>query len=143
MSHSSPTASRVDPRVASAAVSRAVLLARAAVTVTAAGAGLFLVDDPWRLVELVGAVVIVTAIEVAVLSRWARVVRWPVAIVAVDCATLFGALALGGPGFAYFCYAAGCAALAGALLGLRAISVWATQAALGFVVAARLLDGMA
>jgi signal transduction histidine kinase len=129
----------VDAGVAPAALSRAVLLGRAAVTVTAAGAGLFLVREPWRLVYLVGLVLVTSVLAVAVLSRWPQVVRWPVLIVIVDCAVLVAALTIGGPGIAYFSYSGGCAALAGALLGLRATPFWAAQATLGFAVAARFL----
>jgi signal transduction histidine kinase len=129
----------VDGRVVEAALSRAVLVARAAVTATAAGAGVLIMADTWRQVALLVAIVVVCVVEVAVLTRWPAVVRWPVAIIGVDSAGLVGALILAGPGLAYFCYGAGCAALAGALLGLRALPVWIIQAALGFVAAGHIL----
>jgi signal transduction histidine kinase len=87
----------------------------------------------------VAAVVAATGAQVAALTRWPGLVRWPVAIIAVDSVGLVGALVLGGPGIAYFCYAAGSASLAGALLGLRALPVWAAQAVLGFGVASILV----
>jgi signal transduction histidine kinase len=127
------------PRIASAALSRAVLLARVAVTVAGAGAGVLQVDVPWRLVELVAVVIALAAVEVAVLTSWPQIVRWPVTVVVVDSVGLVAVLAVGGPGIAYFSYAAGCAALAGALLGLRAWPVWVAQTVLGFAVAAEFL----
>jgi signal transduction histidine kinase len=131
---------QIDRGVVQAALSRAVLVARAAVTITAACAGLLIVANPWQLIGLVIAVVIVTLAEVAVLTRWPAVVSRPIAITVVDSAGLVVALALAGPGLAYFCYAAGCAALAGTLLGLRALPFWAAQAVLGFAVADRFLE---
>jgi signal transduction histidine kinase len=129
----------VDPGVVPAALFRDVLLARGAVTVTAAAVCLLMVRDPYRPAWLVAAVVTVTGAQVAALTRWPNLVRWPVAILAVDSVGLGGVLVWDGPGIAYFCYAAGCAALAGALLGWRALPVWAAQAVLGFVVASRLV----
>lgn len=131
---------QIDRGVVQAALSRAVLVARAAVTTTAAGAGLLIVANPWQLIGLVIAVVIVTLGEMAVLTRWPAVVSRPIAITVVDSVGMLGALALAGPGLAYFCYAAGCAALAGTLLGLRALPFWGAQAVLGFGVADRFLD---
>lgn len=129
----------VDPGIASAALTRATLIGRAAVTITAAGAGLLLVESPARLMALIGSVVLTTIAAVAALTRWPAMVRWPATIVVADFAGLVGVLALSGGGIAFFCYAAGCAAMAGALLGLRALPAWVAHAALGYVVAAQLL----
>jgi signal transduction histidine kinase len=126
--------------IVEAALSRSVLVGRAVATVTAAGTGLLIVADPLPLVALIGAVLILTIAEIAVLAYWPAVVARPVAVVVVDSVGLAGALVLAGPGLAYFAYAAGCTALAGALLGLRAIPVWVVQAAVGFAVAAEFLE---
>ncbi len=56
------------------------------------------------------------------------------------CFSVVGARLISGPGIAYFSYATGSAARAGAMLGLRALPVWAAQSILGFGVAARLVD---
>ncbi len=132
--------SLVDGGIVEAALSRSVLVGRAAATVTAAATGLLIVADPLPLVALIGAVLILTIAQAAVLSYWPTVVSRPVVVILVDSVGLVGALALAGPGLAYFAYAAGCTALAGALLGLRAIPVWVVQAALGFAVAAQFLE---
>jgi signal transduction histidine kinase len=134
-----PAPYEVDPTVARAALCRAVLIARAVVTMTAAGTGLFLVNDPWRVVAVVGLVVVATGVEVVALTRNPGVVRAPFRACAVDSVFLVAVLGLSRGTMAYFCFAAGAAALAGVLLGMRALVLWAAQAALGFVVAAGLL----
>ena len=131
----------VDRMVAPAALSRAVLLGRAAGTVTAAGAGLRLVDDPVRLGSVLVAVVLTTVVGISVLSRWPAVVRRPLPILVLDSLVVVGVLVASRGGVAYFCCAVGASALAGVLLGLRAIGLWAAHAALGYVVAADVLHG--
>ena len=126
--------------VAPAAIARAVLLGRAVVTVTAAAAGLLLVEERWRVPAVIVLVAAVTAVQVAVLTRrpgW--VVRHPWPPVLADLLVAGAVLALSRGGTAFFCYCAGAAALAGALLGMRALPLWAVQAALGFAAAAVLL----
>jgi hypothetical protein len=66
----SSTEAGVDRTVAAAALCRAVLLGRAVVTVTAAGAGLLIVAHPERVVAVLALVVVSTALEVAALTRW-------------------------------------------------------------------------
>nr|WP_062335436.1 ATP-binding protein [Herbidospora sakaeratensis] len=126
----------VDPLVAPAAVCRAVLLGRAAVVLTSAGAGLLLVADLWRVVSVIAVTVLVTVAEVTVLTRHPAVVRRALPVVGVDWLAATGILLLSKGGMAYFCFAAGSAALAGALLGMRALGIWAVQAAFGFAAAA-------
>jgi signal transduction histidine kinase len=140
LSHTEP---RVDRSVA-AALCRAVLLGRAVVTVTAAGAGLLIVDRPARIVAVMALVVVSAGLEVAVLTRWPRVLRRTAMVLVVDTALLGAVLALNAGGAAFYLFAAGAAALAGVLLGMRAWPVWALHAAVGFVVAARVLraDGV-
>jgi signal transduction histidine kinase len=128
-----------NPAVASAAICRAVLLGRAAVALTAAGAGLLLVPDRWRVITVLVLVVTTTLGEVMVLTRWPAVVRRPWLAIAVDLLIAAAVLILSSGGMAYFCYVAGSAALAGALLGMRALPLWAGQAALGFAAAAFVL----
>jgi signal transduction histidine kinase len=140
LSHTEP---RVDRSVA-AALCRAVLLGRAVVTVTAAGAGLLIVDRPARIVAVMTLVVVSAGLEVAVLTRWPRVLRRTAMVLVVDTALLGAVLAVNAGGAAFYLFAAGAAALAGVLLGMRAWPVWALHAAVGFVVAARVLraDGV-
>jgi signal transduction histidine kinase len=129
-----------DERVAvAAALSRAVLLARTAIATTAAVVSLRLVGDPVRVGLLVGFLAATGAGQVAVLTRWPRVVAAPVAVVALDSVLLLVVLALAGGGLPYFAFLAGSAALSGVLLGLPAVLLWAAQAAQATTVAATLL----
>jgi signal transduction histidine kinase len=126
--------------VAPAAIARAVLLGRAVVTVTAAAAGLLLVEERWRVPAVIALVVAATAAQVAVLTRRpGALVRHPWPALLADLLVAGGVLALSRGGMAFFCYSAGAAALAGALLGMRALPLWVAQAALGFGAAAVLL----
>jgi signal transduction histidine kinase len=122
-----------------AALCRAVLLGRATVTMAVAGVGLGLVHDPWRVVAVLALVAGTTAGQVIVLTRWPAVVRRPLATLTVDLALMVGVLVLSRGGVAYFCYAAGFAALAGVLLGTRALPLWGVQTVLGLVVSVNLL----
>ncbi|MEU8386347.1 hypothetical protein, partial [Streptosporangium sp. NPDC048865] len=115
----------VDPVVAAAALCRAVMLGRAAVVLTAAGAGLLLVTDRWRVLAVLAVTVFATVAEVTVLTRWPSVVRRALPVIAADWLVALAVLALSKGGMAYFCYAAGSAALGGALLGMRALAIWA------------------
>jgi signal transduction histidine kinase len=134
---------RADRMVAPAALGRAVLLGRAAVTVTAASAGLRLVDDPGRLGAVLAIVVLTTVVGLAVLSRRPSVVRRPVPILVADALIVLGVLVASRGGVAYFCCAIGASALAGVLLGMRALGLWAAYAALGYAVVAGVLHGSA
>ncbi|GAB7037490.1 MULTISPECIES: sensor histidine kinase [Catenuloplanes] len=126
--------------VAPAAIARAVLLGRAVVTITAAAAGLLLIEERWRVPAVIALVTVATAVQVAVLTRRAEaLVRSPWPALLADLLVAGGVLALSRGGMAFFCYSAGAAALAGALLGMRALPLWTVQAALGFASAAVLL----
>ncbi len=125
--------------VAPAALGRALLLGRAAATLTAAGAELRLVNDPRRLIIVLAIVVATTAAGLVVLSRNPHVVRHPILIVALDLVLVLVVLAVSQGGVAYFCCAAGASALAGVLLGMRALMLCSGHAALGYVVADRVL----
>jgi signal transduction histidine kinase len=125
--------------VAPAAVGRAVLLGRAVATLTAAGAGLRLVSDPRRLIEVLIIVLVTTAAGLVLWTRNPKVVRHPVLVVVIDSLLVLLVLAVSRGGVAYFCCAAGASALAGVLLGMRALGVGAMHAALGYVVAAGVL----
>ena len=144
MTSLSPAEPGVDRTVAAAALCRAVLLGRAVVTVTAAGAGLLIVAHPARIVAVMALVVVATMLEVAALTRWPRVLRRTAAVLVVDTALLAAVLALNAGSAAFYLFAAGAAALAGVLLGMRAWPLWALHAATGFVVAAKVLraDGV-
>ncbi|WP_433087680.1 sensor histidine kinase [Dactylosporangium sp. CA-052675] len=128
-----------DRAVAAAALARAVLVGRALATVIAAAAGLLLVSDRWRLVEVLALVAVGTGVQLGLLARWPRLAARPVTAVAADAVLVLAVLALSRGGIAYFCFAAGAGALAGVLLGLRAVPVWILHAALGFAVIGRVL----
>ena len=108
-------------------------------TICAASAGLLLVAYPQLLLLLMLFVVLATIIEVNIMVWWPVIVRIPVLLSLIDTVSMVGALAVTGPGLAYFCYAAGCAAASGALLGLRAVPVWVVQATVSYVAAIRFL----
>ncbi|GGM31839.1 sensor histidine kinase [Dactylosporangium sucinum] len=127
------------PSVARAALGRAVLLGRAAVTVVAAATGLRLVADPRPVLAVAGLVAATTAAGLVLLARDPRVVLRVPAILAVDSLVVVAVLALSHGSVAYFCAAAGASALAGVLLGLRALPVAAVHAAAGYVVAGSVL----
>ncbi|GIF66307.1 hypothetical protein Ais01nite_43420 [Asanoa ishikariensis] len=129
----------VGREVAAAALARAVLIGRAAATITAAAAGLLLVHDRMPVIAVILLVVAATAAQLAALGRWPGLVTRPFAVIAVDSALVLGVLAVSNGSVAYFCYAAGAGAVAGVLLGLRALPVWAAHAALGYVVIAGVL----
>ncbi len=129
----------MDRMVAPAALGRAVLLGRAAATLTAAGAELRLVNDPRRLIIVLAIVLATTVAGLVVLSRNPHVVRHPILIVALDLVLVLVVLAVSQGGVAYFCCAAGASALAGVLLGMRALMLCSGHAALGYVVADRVL----
>ncbi|MEV0130086.1 ATP-binding protein [Dactylosporangium sp. NPDC050688] len=125
--------------VAAAALARAVLIARAAATMSAAAAGLLLVEDRARVVAVLALVAVLTAGQLGALARWPGLTGRPVVVLAADFALVLAVLAVSRGGIAYFCYAAGAGALAGVVLGLRALPVWVTHAAVSFAVAAEVL----
>jgi signal transduction histidine kinase len=129
----------VDRTVAAAALCRAVLLGRAVVTVTAAGAGLLIVPHPGRIVLVMAVVALSAAVQVVVLSRWPAVVRYAVAVLLADSLLLAGVYVLNAGSAAFYLFAAGAAALAGVLAGYRAWPLWAGQAVAGFFAAAHVL----
>ncbi|MFI5912388.1 sensor histidine kinase [Dactylosporangium sp. NPDC051541] len=124
--------------VAPAALARAVLLGRGAATLTAAGTALRLVPDARSLMLAAAVAVLTSAAGLAVLARNPYVVRHPVPVLAIDGLLTVAILALD-PGIAYFCAAAGASALAGVVIGLRALPLAAAHAALGYRVAAQVL----
>jgi signal transduction histidine kinase len=125
--------------VAAAALARAVLIGRAAATVIAAAAGLLLVHDRWPVLAAIAVVLVATGAQLAALGRWPGLVTRPALAIAVDTLLVTAVLAVSHGGVAYFCFAAGAGAVAGVLLGLRALPVWAAHAALGFTVIAEVL----
>jgi signal transduction histidine kinase len=126
-------------QVAAAAVGRAVLIGRAAATMTAAAGGLLLVNDRWQVIGVLALVAAATGAEIGVLTRWPQVVATPVAAIAVDSMLVLAVLAVSRGSISYFCYATGAGALAGVLLGMRALPLWTAQAAVNFAVAAAVL----
>jgi signal transduction histidine kinase len=144
MTSTSSAEGGVDRTVAAAALCRAVLLGRAVVTVTAAGAGLLIVARPERIAAVIALVVGSTVLEVAVLARRPGVVRRTASMLTLDCLLLGAILALNAGGAAFYLFEAGAAALAGVLLGMRAWPLWAIHALVGFMAADRILrvDGV-
>jgi signal transduction histidine kinase len=67
------------------------------------------------------------------------VVRRPFLVIALDSLVVLAVLAISRGGVAYFCCAVGASALAGVLLGMRALALWALHATLGYYVAAAVL----
>ncbi|GAA3287892.1 hypothetical protein Dvina_15470 [Dactylosporangium vinaceum] len=128
----------VDRAVAPAALGRAVLLGRGAATLTAAGTALRLAPDPRPLLPAAAVALAASAAGLAVLARNPYVVRHPVPVLLLDALLTLAVLALG-PGIVFFCAAAGAAALAGVVAGLRALPIAAAYAALGYVSAAHVL----
>ncbi|MEV4132344.1 histidine kinase [Dactylosporangium sp. NPDC049742] len=129
----------VDRVVAPAALGRAVLLARAAATLTAGAVGVRLVADPRPLLAALAVVAGTTAAGLAVLSRHPHVAGHPVPVLAADALTVAGVLALDGGGVVFHCGAIGASALAGVLAGMRALPLAAGYTALGYTVAAAVL----
>ncbi|GIF45656.1 signal transduction histidine kinase [Asanoa ferruginea] len=129
----------VGREVAAAALARAVLIGRAVATTIAAAAGLLLVHNRLPVIAVIALVVVATAAQLAALGRWPGLVTHPIIAIAVDSALVLAVLAVSHGSVAYFCYAAGAGAVAGVLLGLRALPVWVIHAALGFTVIAALL----
>ena len=125
--------------VAAAALGRAVLLGRAALTLTAAGVGLRVLPDPRTALAVLVIVVISTATGLVVLARRPEVVRHPVPVIVVDSVVVLGVLVVSRGGVPFFCFAAGACALGGVVLGMRGLVLWALHAALGYSVAAHLL----
>lgn len=129
----------VGREVAAAALARAVLIGRAVATMIAAAGGLLLVHDRWPVLAVLLLVTAATGAQLAALGRWPGLVTRPAAAIAVDFLLVLAVLAVSRGGVAYFCFAAGAGAVAGVLLGLRALPVWAAHAALGFTVIADVL----
>ncbi|MFF5293811.1 sensor histidine kinase [Paractinoplanes globisporus] len=129
----------VGREVAAAALARAVLIGRATATVIAAAAGLLLVHDRRWVLAAIVLVLAATAAQLAALGRWPGLVTRPALAIAVDSVLVLAVLAVSRGSVAYFCFAAGAGAVAGVLLGLRALPVWAAHAALGFTVIAEVL----
>jgi signal transduction histidine kinase len=129
----------VGREVAAAALARAVLIGRALTTITVAAAGLLLVDDRRPVVAVIVLTAVATVAQMAALARWPGLVARPVAVVAADFALVLAVLAVSRGSIAYFSYAAGTGALAGVLLGMRALPLWAAHAVLSFTVVAEVL----
>jgi signal transduction histidine kinase len=129
----------IDPTVAPAALGRAVLLGRAAATMTSAAVGLRLVANPTPLWIVLAIVVLTTAAALVAVSRNPDLVRRPVTILVLDFIVVLAVLAISEGGVAYFCCAAGASALAGVLVGMRALVPAALHTVLGYVVAASVL----
>jgi hypothetical protein len=125
--------------VAAAALGRAVVLGRTALTLTAAGVGLRVLPDPRPVLAVLVIVVVATAVWLVVLGRRPGVVRHPLPVIVVDSVVVVGVLVASRGGVPFFCFAAGACALGGVVLGMRGLVLWALHAALGYSVVAHLL----
>jgi signal transduction histidine kinase len=72
-------------------------------------------------------------------SRFPAVVRKPLLVLTLDTVLVVAVLILNQGGVAYFCCAVGASALAGVLLGMRGLALWAVHATTGYLVAAAIL----
>ncbi|HEX7307907.1 sensor histidine kinase [Lentzea sp.] len=131
-----PPANRV---VAAASLGRAVLLGRAALTLTATGVGLRVLPDPRTALAVSVVVVVSTAAGLVVLAHRPDVVRHSAGVVAADSVAVLAVLVASRGGVPFFCFAAGACALGGVLLGMRGLVLWVPHAALGYWVAGHLL----
>ncbi|WP_157546009.1 sensor histidine kinase [Hamadaea tsunoensis] len=120
------------PQVAQAAVARAVLIARAAVTLTATAAGLRLTGHPVPLAGVLTLVAATSAAALAALARRPDLAGRPLPVLALDAATVLAVYAIGPGQVAYYCCAAGASALAGVLIGQWALAPAAAYAAVGY-----------
>jgi signal transduction histidine kinase len=126
--------------VAAAALGRAVLLGRAALTLTATGVGLRVLPDPRTALAVLVIVVVTAAAGLVVLARRPDVMRYPVHVLVVDSVVVLGVLVASSGGVPFFCFAAGACALGGVVVGMRGLVLWALHAALGYSVAGHLLQ---
>ncbi|WP_191838316.1 sensor histidine kinase [Catellatospora chokoriensis] len=133
------TAGHLDRVVARAAVARAVLLGRAAATLAIAGGGLRLRVQPGPLVTVLVLILLSAAVALVALSRDPHVVAHPLPVLALDATIVMVVLGIDGGDVAFFCCAAGASALAGVLVGFRALLPAAGYAGLGYLVAAHML----
>ncbi|MBV1850512.1 sensor histidine kinase [Catellatospora tritici] len=136
------TAGHLDRTVARAAVARAVLLGRAAATLTITGGVLRLSARPASLLAVLLLVFLATTVALVCLSRNPHLVSHPLPVLAADATIVVAVLGLGGGEVAFFCCAVGASALAGVLVGFRALLPAACYAGLGYLVAARLLGSV-
>jgi signal transduction histidine kinase len=125
--------------VAVATVFRAVLIGRLVIAIAAVGVSIRLVADPVGPALGLTLIAVTTLAELAWLARRPAVLHWRLSVLMVDAALMVAVLLISQGGVVYFCYAAGSAALAGALLGSGGLTLWVAQAALGVTVAIQLL----
>ncbi len=119
-----------------------MLLGRAAATLAVAGGGLRLRAQPSSLVVVLVLVLVTAVVALVALSRNPRVVAHPLPILAADAVIVLAVLGIGEGDVAFFCCAAGASALAGVLVGFRALLPAAFYAGLGYLVAAHLLGSV-
>ncbi|GAA1403559.1 hypothetical protein GCM10009662_30250 [Catellatospora coxensis] len=120
-------------------MARAVLLGRAAATLAVAGGGLRLHARPGPLLAVLVLVALTAAVALVALTRDPHVVAHPLPVLAAVLAIVLAVLGTGGGDVAFFCCAAGAAALAGVLAGFWALLPAACYTALGYLVAGHVL----
>jgi signal transduction histidine kinase len=132
----------MEQSVAATAVLRAVLIARLVFALVAVGAGIRLVADPVPPLLALGMIALVTVLAVIGLDRRPQLVRRQLWVITADIAVMIAVLLVDKGGVAFYCYAAGSAAVAGVLLGFGGAALWVVQTLLGLSVAVHLLRGV-
>ncbi|MEV6343989.1 histidine kinase [Actinoplanes sp. NPDC051851] len=128
--------------IAATALLRAVLIGRLVLAGTTVGVSFRLTSDPTAAALALALIALSTVLAVALLNRRPQVLRRKLTVLFADAVVMVAVLMVSKGGVAYFCYAAGSAALAGVLLGTGGAALWVAQAVLGLSVAVQLLRGI-
>ncbi|HWS35970.1 MAG TPA: histidine kinase [Actinoplanes sp.] len=127
---------------AATAVVRAVLVGRLLVSLVTVGVTLRLVTDPVPPALALIVVTVVTLTGLGLLGSHPELLRRRITVLTADTALMALVLLVSEGTLAFYCYAAGSAALAGAVLGTGGAALWVAQAGLGLGVAVPLLRGL-
>ncbi|MGJ6967677.1 sensor histidine kinase [Streptosporangium sp. G11] len=125
--------------IVATAILRAVLIGRLVSATVATVVTIRLSADVTAAGLTLALIVVVTIVALALISRHPALLRHRVAVVAVDAAATAAVLLTDQGGVAYFCFAAGSAALAGVLLGTVGAMLWIAHTVIGLSVAVQLL----
>ncbi|MFI6244352.1 sensor histidine kinase [Micromonospora sp. NPDC050795] len=128
--------------IAATAVTRSVLIGRLVIAGTATIVTIQLTADPTAAAHALGLITVSTVAGLVVLNRRPGVLRRRLGILSADALVVVAVLVVGKAGVAYFCYAAGSAALAGVLLGTSGAALWIAHSVLGLSVTLQLLQGI-
>nr|WP_255645681.1 histidine kinase [Actinoplanes polyasparticus] len=128
--------------IAATAILRAVLIGRLVAATVATVVTIRLSADVSAAALTLALIAVLTIVTLAWISRDPSLLRHRVAVVTADAAATVAVLVIGHGGVAYFCFAAGSAALAGVLLGTAGSMLWIAHTVLGLSVAVQLLRGL-